>query len=292
MPLPPPPHVSTEWLAAHLDDANLRVVDVRGKVLPAGTPGNRYFAKRDDYDARHVRGAVFVDWTSDIIDPDDPIPTQVAPPDRFAALMLALGIGDATNVVAYDDYNTVFASRFAWSLRYYGHDAVRVLDGGWALWEKEGRPSNDGVPHPAPALFTPRARPALRRMADDVARATREGALVIDARAPNQYSGEVSAAKRAGHIPGARNVHYARLIDQQTGTMLPNDELARAFAAAGIDVGALPREIICYCNGGTTATVPLMALAKLGRADVAVYDGSWNEWGNDPSRPITTGKDP
>jgi thiosulfate/3-mercaptopyruvate sulfurtransferase len=290
MDLPPPPHVSTAWLASHLDDADVRVVDLRGKVLPAGTPGNRYIAKRAEYDARHVRGAVFVDWTSDIVDPDDPVPNQVAPPERFAALMLALGIGDRTTVVAYDDYNTIFAGRFAWALRYYGHEAVRVLDGGWALWEKEGRPSDDRVPHPPPAMFTPRARPELRRTADEVA--TANGALIIDARAPDQYEGAVSAAKRAGHIPGARNVHYPTLINQTTGEMLPKAELARVFAAAGIDVTALPREIICYCNGGVTATVPLLALAKLGRSDVAVYDGSWNEWGNDPMRPLATGKDP
>jgi thiosulfate/3-mercaptopyruvate sulfurtransferase len=283
--LPPPPHVTTAWLAAHLAEDDVRVVDIRGKVLPAGTPGKRYFAKRDEYDASHIPGAVFVDWTSDIVDPSDPIPSQVAPPDRFAALMLALGIGDDTLVVAYDDYNTIFASRFVWALRYYGHDAARVLDGGWALWVKEGRATDAGVPHPYPASFTPRARKALRRTADEVA-ALGADALLIDARPAPQYAGEVSAASRAGHIPGAKNVHYASLIDQATGAMLPDEELKRVFAAAGIDVAKLPREIVTYCNGGITATVPVTALQRLGRSDVAVYDGSWNEWGNDPKRPI------
>lgn len=291
MNAPPPPLVSTEWLAAHLRDDGVRVVDVRGKVLPAGTAGKRYFAKRDEYDAEHVSGAVFVDWTSDIVDPNDPIPSQIAPPDRFGALMLALGVGDDTLVVAYDDYNTIFASRLAWALRYYGHDAVRVLDGGWARWKAEGRPVDDGVPHPPPARFTPRARPALRRTADQVASRPAD-ALLIDARPPAQYRGEASAASRAGHIPGAKNVHYASLVDQATGKLLPRDELARVFAAAGIDVAALPRDIVCYCNGGITATVPVTALAVLGRADVAVYDGSWNEWGNDPARAIVTGSKP
>ena len=284
--LPPPPHVSTEWLAAHLHDENVRVVDIRGKVLPAGTQGKRYFAKRDDYDAAHIPDAVFVDWTSEIIDPNDPIPSQIAKPDRFGALMLALGIGDDTTVVAYDDYNSIFAGRFVWALRYYGHDAARVLDGGWALWVKEGRPTDDRVPHPPPARFTPRATPALRRTSDEVAAKLGGDALLIDARPPSQYAGEVSAASRAGHIPGAKNVHYATLIDQATGKMLPREGLKRAFAAAGIDVDALPREIVCYCNGGVTATVPLTALQLLGRNDVAVFDGSWNEWGNDPKRPI------
>ncbi len=286
--LPPPPHVSTEWLSAHLADEDLRVVDIRGKVLPAGTQGNRYFPKRDEYDVGHVAGAVFVDWTSEIVDPDDPIPNQVAPPERFAALMLALGIGDDTNVIAYDDYNSIFAGRFVWALRYYGHAAARVLDGGWTAWVNEGRAVDDRVPHPRPARFTPRATPALRRMSDQVAAQLGSGALLIDARPPSQYAGAVSAASRAGHIPGAKNVHYATLIDQATGKMLPREGLKRVFAEAGIDVDSLPREIVCYCNGGVTATVPLTALHVLGRDDVAVFDGSWNEWGNDPKRPIET----
>ena len=303
MNLPPPPFVTTEWLAAHIaaartrgesmDEGELRIVDIRGKVLPAGTAGKRYFAKREDYDASHVPGAVFVDWTSDIADPDDPVPSQVAPPDRFGALMLALGIGDDTAVVAYDDYNTIFASRFAWALRYYGHEAVRVLDGGWARWTSEKRAVDDGVPHPPPAKFTPRVKPELRRVADEVlAKLGDPEVLLIDARPTAQYEGTASAAKRAGHIPGARNVPYTSLVDQSTGKLHSREELAGVFASAGIDVSKLPREIVCYCNGGITATVPVTALRVLGRDDVAVYDGSWNEWGNDDARPIVSGGKP
>ena len=302
MNLPPPPLVSTDWLAAHVgararenddrDDA-LRIVDIRGRVLPAGTAGKRYFAKREDYDAAHIPGAVFVDWTSDIVDPNDEIPSQIAPPDRFAALMLALGIGDLTSVVAYDDYNTIFASRFAWALRYYGHEAVRVLDGGWARWASEKRPTDEGVPHPFPARFTPRVQPALRRVADEVqAKLGDPSVLLIDARPASQYEGTASAASRAGHIPGAMNVPYTSLIDQATGKMLAPAELTNVFAQAGVDVAKLPREIVCYCNGGITATVPVTALRVLGRDDVAVYDGSWNEWGNDAKRPIARGGKP
>jgi thiosulfate/3-mercaptopyruvate sulfurtransferase len=290
--------VSTDWLAGRLGDAGLRVVDVRGKVLPPGVKP-RYQAKRSDYDAAHIPGAVFVDWTRDIIDPADPVPMQVAGPGPFARKMSELGIGDETLVVAYDDYDHIFAGRLAWALRYYGHDGVRILDGGWARWLAEGRPTlasaAPGTPQAAlpPAVFTVRPRTALRRTAGEVAGVLgRADVALIDARPPEQYAGAVTAAARAGHIPGAVNVPYARLVDASTGRFLPPAELARVFRDSGVDVTALPREVIVYCNGGVSCTVPLNALRMLGRDDVAVYDGSWNEWGNDASLPIRTGRDP
>jgi thiosulfate/3-mercaptopyruvate sulfurtransferase len=272
--------VSTQWLADHLGEARLRVVDIRGKVMPPGS-NPRYLPKRQDYDAAHVPGSVFVDWTRDIVDPLDPVPVQIAKPDAFAAKMGELGIGDDALVVAYDDYDHIFAGRLAWALRYYGHDEVRVLDGGWSRWIAEGRPSSRDVPAPVPARFTARTRPSLRRTADEVSRAIGDSrVLLLDARAPEQYAGTMSTGARSGHIPGARNVHYARLVDEKTGRFLPDSELARVFAEAGIDVGSLPPEIVVYCNGGVSCTVPLEALRMLGRDDVAVYDGSWNEWSN------------
>ena len=288
MNLPDGPIVSTDWLAAHLHDPELHVVDVRGKVLPPGnTP--RYLPKREDYDAGHVPGAVFVDWTRDIVDVDDPVPAQIARPEAFARRMGELGVGDEAAVVAYDDYDHAFAGRLAWALRYYGHDRVRVLDGGWARWIAEGRPVSPDVPRPAAAHFTARTREALRRTADQVEQALGDPAvLLIDARPAEQYEGAVSAAARSGHIPGAYNVPYARLVDS-TGRFLPGSELSRVFTEAGIDVQHLPPEIVVYCNGGVTCTVPLNALRMLGRDDVAVFDGSWNEWGNDPRRPIRSG---
>jgi len=284
--------VSTEWLHAHLGVAELCIIDIRGKVLP---PGNkpRYMAKRAEYEAGHVPGAVFVDWTRDIVDEQDPVPMQLANESSFAAKMGELGIGDRTLVVAYDDYDHIFAGRLAWALRYYGHDDVRILDGGWARWLGEGRPTSREVVAREPAHFSARARPALRRTADDVASGIGSSdVLLIAARAPDQYAGSVSAARRGGHIPGARNVHYARLVDEQTGRFLPNSDLAAAFAHAGIDVTKLPREVVVYCNGGISCTVPLHALRLLGRDDVAVYDGSWNEWGGDERRPTKCGGEP
>jgi thiosulfate/3-mercaptopyruvate sulfurtransferase len=221
---------------------------------------------------------------------------QVAGPGPFALKMSELGIGDETLVVAYDDYDHIFAGRLAWALRYYGHDGVRILDGGWARWLAEGRPTlASAAPQAAlaPAVFTVRPRTALRRTASEVAGVLgRADVALIDARPPEQYAGAVTAAARAGHIPGAVNVPYARLVDASTGRFLPPAELARVFHDSGVDVTALPREVIVYCNGGVSCTVPLNALRMLGRDDVAVYDGSWNEWGNDASLPIRTGRDP
>jgi thiosulfate/3-mercaptopyruvate sulfurtransferase len=290
--------VSTDWLAGRLGDASLRIVDVRGKVLPPGSKP-RYLAKRSDYDASHIPGAVFVDWTTDIVDPTDPVPMQVAAPAAFAAKMSELGIGDETLVVAYDDYDHIFAGRLAWALRYYGHEGVRILDGGWARWLAEGKPTRSrAVPGPpeaahAAAVFTARPRAALRRTASDIAGVLgRADVTLIDARPPEQYAGAVTAAARAGHIPGAINVPYARLVDAATGRFLPAAELTRVLRDCGVDVTALPREVIVYCNGGVSCTVPLNALRMLGRDDVAVVDGSWNEWGNDASLPIRNGRDP
>jgi thiosulfate/3-mercaptopyruvate sulfurtransferase len=289
--------VSTAWLEENLAKARgeeLCVVDVRGLVRPPGQ-SPRYLPKRAEYEQAHVPGAVFVDWTRDIVDLDDPVPVQVAPSERFASLMSSLGIGERTLVVAYDDYHHAFAGRFAWALRYYGHDAVRVLDGGWSRWRAESRPTSAEVPERAPAVFVPRQRHALRRTADEVERAIgKADVLLIDARPAEQYQGRKSAASRTGHIPGALNVPYASLVDASTGRFRPVPELRAAFAAAGVEVDALPREVVVYCNGGVTCTVPLHALRMLHpeRDDVAVYDGSWNEWGNDPRRPTRGGNSP
>src|SRR5438552_17621699 len=129
--LPPGPLVSVDWLAQHLRD--VRIVDVRGEVRPPGEKP-RYKPKRGDYDHEHITGAFFVDWTRDIVDVNDSVPVQIAKPEHFASTMSSIGIGDGTPVIAYDDYRSVFASRLAWALRYYGHDDVRVLDGGWEAW--------------------------------------------------------------------------------------------------------------------------------------------------------------
>src|ERR671913_565995 len=153
------PLVTTDWLAAHLDDEKVRVVDIRGYVEKTDLGGGRqkatYLAAREEYVEAHIPGAVYVDWTSDITDPDDPVPAQIAPPERFADLMSSLGIGDDTQVVVYDHAGGQFATRLWWALTYYGHDQVFVLEGGWKKWTAEDRPTTTKVPEPDPAVFTP-----------------------------------------------------------------------------------------------------------------------------------------
>jgi thiosulfate/3-mercaptopyruvate sulfurtransferase len=158
--------VSTAWLAQHLKDPSVRVVDMRGSVVTRqvapGVEQADYRGARDEYLAAHIPGAVYIDWTADIIDPDDPVPVQIASPDRFAEAMATRGIGDETVVVAVDHSGGQFATRLWWALAYYGHDSVRVLDGGWNKWVKEGRPVEGGEVAVARAVFTPRTRPGLR----------------------------------------------------------------------------------------------------------------------------------
>ena len=275
--------VDTGWLQDHLEDPNLRVVDIRGYVkktdLGDGRQEAEYLPARQEYDEAHVPGAVFVDWTRDITDPDDPVPAQISPPDRFADLMGSLGIGDDTHVVVYDHAGGQFATRLWWALTLYGHDRASVLDGGWNKWTAEGRPTTGEVPSSAPATFTPQTRNGWRKEAEEVLAASRTGeALVLDARDEGQYTGAVTRGEgRPGHVPGARHLHADGLFGPD-GTFLSDKELEEKLRVAGVPEDR-EAPVVAYCNGGVAATVPLFALHRLGYRNLANYDGSWNEWG-------------
>lgn len=285
------PLAQTEWLAEHLDDLDLRVVDIRGYVkkrdLGNGRQEAEYLAARDEYEEAHVPGAVYVDWTRDITDPDDPVPAQVAPPERFAALMGSLGIGDGTHVVVYDHAGGQFATRLWWALSYYGHDRVSVLDGGWKKWTSEGRPITAELPAPAAATFTSRPRPDLRAEAGEVLAASRGGnAFILDARDEGQYTGAVARGEgRAGRIPGAEHLHADALLDPKSGTFRSERELDEKLREAGVPEDR-HEPVVAYCNGGVAATVPLFALHRLGYRNLTNYDGSWNEWGIREDLPV------
>jgi len=278
------PLVTTDWLAEHMADPDVRIVDIRGYVKKTDLGGGRqraeYLAAPAEYDEAHLPGAVYVDWTRDITDADDPVSVQIAPPERFAELMASLGVGDDTHVVVYDHAGGQFATRLWWALTYYGHDRVSVLDGGWNKWTAEGRPTSPEVPEPEPALFTPKPRPGWRKEAEDVLAASeRGGAFVLDARDEGQYTGAVARGEgRAGRVPGAAHLHSDSLFDPESGTFRSDEELAGMLKEAGV-----PEEkkqpVVAYCNGGVAATVPLFALHRLGHKDLSNYDGSWNEWG-------------
>jgi thiosulfate/3-mercaptopyruvate sulfurtransferase len=265
-------------------------VDIRGYVkktdLGGGHQKAEYLAAREEYDVAHIPGAVYVDWTSDVTDPDDPVPAQIAPPDRFARLMGSLGIGDDTHVAVYDHTGGQFATRLWWALTYYGHEKVSVLDGGWKKWTTEDRPTTDEIPSPKTTTFTLRQRPDWRTDAQGILRAGEEGALVLDARDEGQYTGEIRRGEgRAGHIPGAVHLHADSLMDSETGTFLSDEKLEEKLREAGVPEDR-EEPVVAYCNGGVAATVPLFALHKLGHRNLANYDGSWNEWGTRQDLPV------
>jgi thiosulfate/3-mercaptopyruvate sulfurtransferase len=271
----------TTWLAEHLHDPQLRIVDMRGYVRTVekdGVQDASYVGARDEYVQGHIPGALYVDWTSDIIDPDDPVEAQIAPPERFAEVMGLLGIGDQYLVVAYDAHPaSQFATRLWWALKYYGHDQVMVLNGGLPKWQRENLPLTDAIPVYPPATFTPVVRPELRATAEDVlALLGQQDVALIDAREQGQYTGAiVRGHSRAGHIPGALNIPREALIDA-AGTFRSNEELAQVFATAHV----LPQQhVVAYCNGGVAATTVLFSLAMLDYPSLTNYDGSWNEWG-------------
>lgn len=279
--------VSTEWLAEQLNDENLRIIDIRGHVLPASEPPPHYFAHHDEYELGHIPGAVFVDWTADITDPDSPNGTQIAKPDDYALLMSRLGVGngedDDTKVVIYDDADGMFAARLWWSLNYYGHTNAAVLEGGWQKWVLEGRIVTAAVPEITPAQFVPRPNASIRRTIAQVQNAVDTTTVLVDMRSTKEFNGEASRAKRAGHIPGAVNMPRKTLLEAD-GRLLAPDALREKFKSAGIDPQTT--EVVVYCNAGVSASYGMLALKAAGVENVSVYDGSWKEWGNDATRPI------
>ena len=275
--------VTTAWLAEHLDDKNLRIVDIRGHVIPATEPPPHYFNHEDEYKKEHIPGAVFVDWVKEITDPNDPRHAQIAKPERYAAVMSRLGIDENTVVVAYDDAQGMFGARLWWSLNYYGHDKVAVLDGGWDKWVAEGRPTSAEILDVEPTEFVPKVKEGIYRSGDAVLGMLGSEGQLMDVRSPLEFEGKAARAKRMGHIPGALNVPRRTLLNED-GTMMSGEALRELFVEAGLDIDA--PEIVVYCNGGVSASYGLMALKRAGFQNGAMYDGSWKEWGNDEDKPI------
>ena len=275
------PVVTTEWLAEHLGAPDLRVVD--------GTWHMPQLERnpRVEFEAAHVPGAVFFDIDA-IADRSTNLPHMLPGPEQFAAAVGALGIGSGDRVAVYDVRGVVSAARVWWTFRAFGHEAVAVLDGGLRKWRAEGRTVESGAAKPTPRVFSARPRPELVRDLDAMrANIASHATQVLDARSAGRFAGtepEPRAGLRGGHIPGSRNLPYERLY-RPDGTLKSPDELGRAVAASGID---LARPIVTSCGSGVTASVLALALYVLGRRDVAVYDGSWSEWGARSDTPIET----
>ena len=274
--------VGTDWLAAHLAAPDVRMVDGSWYL-----PTQRRDAKAE-FAAGHIPGAVFFD-IDEISDTDNPLPHMLPSAEKFAARVRKLGLGDGCRIVVYDGAGLFSAPRIWWMFRVFGHDDVAVLDGGLPKWQREGRPLEAAPPNPGDRHFTARVNTFLVRELDQMKANLASGReQVLDARSAGRFAGaepEPRPGLRSGHIPGSRNLPFNRLVDPATGTVLPADALRRQFVDAGID---LDRPIVTTCGSGVSASALALGLYLLGRRDVAVYDGSWSEWGGRQDTPIET----
>ncbi len=279
--------VETDWLVEHLNDPSIRIVDIRGIIRPPDAPRPHYEGNRRAYLESHIPGAVFVDWALDIVQPDAPAKMTVAGPERFAALVGQLGIGNQHTVIIYEDGVGQIAARLWWVLNYYGHPKAMLLNGGYRKWMAEGRPVTTEVPHHPQMTFTPRIQPDWRVSSADVRAAIGEPRTVLlDLRSPREYRGEIGRGDRRGRIPGARNVPAGALVSGEYQTFNPEAELRRAFEAAGI---GSDKRVITYCNAGVSASLGLFALKLIGHPAATNFAGSWYEWERDPQNPTETG---
>ena len=279
--------VDTDWLAARLQDPSLRILDVRGVIRPPTDPPPWYLESRDKYASAHIPGAGYVGWLTDLVEPDAPVKMTMASPERFAALMERLGIGDGHLVIAYDDDGNHMAARLWFMLNTYGHSAVRLLDGGYPKWVAEGRPVSAAAPDHPPTTFTARIQPGWRATAEDVRRALQDHAVrLVDSRTPAQFRGETTRGQRKGRIRGAVNVPIERFWGGPYKAWRSEAELKALHEAAGVTPEA---RVITYCNAGVSASVGLFALKLLGHEASSNYAGSWYDWERDPSNPVELG---
>ncbi len=274
--------VSTEWLAAHLKDPDLRILDASWYLPDMERNGREEFAQR------HIPGARFFD-IDDISDGRSDLPHMVPPVEKFMSRLRAMGVGDGHQVVVYDGSGIFSAARVWWLFKLMGQIDVAVLDGGLPKWIAEGRPTDDMPPVIRDRHMTVRRQ---NHMVRDVTQVSHAAKLadheIIDARGPSRFAGsepEPRAGLRAGHIPGSKNVHYATLLDN--GVMKSPEELRAVFEAADID---LSKPAITTCGSGVTAAILCLAMERFGKTDHSLYDGSWAEWGAFPTLPVATGE--
>lgn len=274
------PLVSTEWLAAHLSNPDVRAVDAT-YYLPM-----QHRDARAEYRECHIPGAVFFD-IDDIADSESPLPHMLPSAEKFASRVRKLGLGDGIRIVIYDSQGLFSAARAWWMFRVFGHADVAVLDGGLPKWLAEGRPVDDTPPQPRERHFTARLDHSLVRDKEQIlANLRSRHEQVLDARPAGRFLGrepEVWPGRRSGHIPGSRNLPYGELLNPADKTMLPVPQLEARFRAAGID---LSKSVIATCGSGVTAAVLVLGLHRIGHRDVSLYDGSWAEWGLPGTTPV------
>ena len=274
--------VSTAWLADHLKDPDLRILDATW-FLPNETRNGR-----DEYDAGHIPGARFFD-IDDISDQRSELPHMMPSTEKFMSRMRKMGVGDGHQIVVYDGMGLFSAARVWWMFRLMGKTDIAVLDGGFPKWQAEGRRIEDLPPVIRDRHMTVTRQNQMVKDVTQVASASKLGDYVIvDARSPERFRGDAPEPReglRSGHIPNSRNVYYADLLNPD-GTMKDPDVLRGIFEAAGVD---LSKPAILSCGSGVTAAILALAMERMGKTDHALYDGSWAEWGTFQDLPIATG---
>ena len=275
--------VSTQWLAAHLKDPDLRVLDASWYL-----PGS----KRDpfaEYQAAHIPGARFFDL-DDVSDHRSDLPHMVPPVEKFMSRMRAIGVGDGHQIVVYDGSGLFSAPRVWWLFKLMGQMDIAVLDGGFPKWQAEGHPVEDLPPILRDRHMMVRRQNQMVKDVTQVSAASKLGeSEIVDARSPGRFYGkdpEPRHGLRAGHIPGSKNVFYKDLLNADD-TMKSPDEMRQVFLEAGVD---LDKPVITSCGSGVTAAILSLGLTRMGKTDHSLYDGSWTEWGMFPTLPIATGK--
>lgn len=284
--------VETAWLADHLTSTTppIRIVDMRGYVrlqtAEDGFQEAEYVGAPEEYHAAHIPGAVYLDWTRDIVDENDPVPAQAAGAEKIRRVLGNAGIDDSTLIIAYDSSPAAqFATRLWWLCRYYGNPNVRVLNGGWKRWQDEGRPTSTETPVYPPVHFTAIPQPEWRMTAKEVLESLNApDTTLIDARDEGQYRGKIRRGRRGGHIPGAISLPREVFL-AGPGEFRTPDEIREIVSNREIRPDS---HIIAYCNGGVAATSVLFALSILGFPRLTNYDGSWNEWNQREDLPVTT----
>ena len=273
------PLVSTEWLHEHLAAPDIRIVDATWFMPDAGRDA------KAEYEQAHIPRAVFFD-IDDIADTDSPLPHMLPAPAKFSSRVKRLGLGDGLRIVVYDNNTYAASARVWWMFRSMGHEDVAVLDGGFGKWQDEGRPVDDLPTRPTERHFTPRINTFLLRDLEQMrANLTNKREQVVDTRSAARFTGSVAEPRpglRAGHIPGSVNVPASDLVAAD-GTLEDAQALTAVFAAAGLD---LDKPMTTSCGSGVSAAIANLALARVGRLNVALYDGSWTEWGGQRDTPV------